>query len=65
MARHFLIWIACCRRQEMVGGGGGVKTIPPTMFSGKVEIPDLRYCFHRDTVKMVMLRFLPNLPIVP
>ena len=48
---------------------GGLKIISPTMFSGKVEIPDLRNCFPRDTVKtvktvkMVMLRFLPNLPI--
>jgi hypothetical protein len=51
------------------GSGGGVKIIPPTRFSGKVEIPDLRYCFPCDTVKivktvkMIMSRFLPNLPI--
>ena len=40
------------------------------MFSGKVDIPDLRYGFPRDTVKkvkmveMVIPRILPNLPIV-
>jgi hypothetical protein len=52
-------------------GGGGVKIIPPTMIIGNVKIADLRYCFPRDMtktvkmVKMAMLRFLPNLPIIP
>jgi hypothetical protein len=51
--------------------GGDVKIILPTMFGGNVDIPDLRYCFPRDTVKTVkmvktvMLSFLPNLSIRP
>jgi hypothetical protein len=54
-----------CRWAHPFCIGGGVKIIPPTMFSGNAAIPDLCYCFPRDTVKMVMLRFLPNLPIRP
>jgi hypothetical protein len=41
------------KRQVMVGGGG--EKISPTMFSGKIEIPDLHYCFPCDTVNSVQM----------
>jgi hypothetical protein len=52
------------KRQMMVGGG---KKIVPTVFSGKIEIPDLNYCFPRDTgnsVKMGIRYLFPISPLV-
>jgi hypothetical protein len=64
---HFVA-AAARKLHSLCGGWRRREKIPPTMFSLKTEIPDLHYCFSRDTVnsvKMVKTGISSFLPIFP